>query len=258
MARSKIAAFARKRPPYFWWILGHALALCFCVLSWILTLDVFRHPERPRYFAILKKIGRAPEPQAFTALEAPEGDSIRPETIYRNYALYSLPANQKKLTKLNTRYLRSYLQNYADTDKPIYIEGNFKVLQVRPLEPSDILFPGFVVRAQAFVLSDKARAAGPYPVLIEYIFPTTHKSAFTWYKPGKELNVKKIPHCASILHVSHLGTTDEPIINLTVVPLSYSDHEVDEGRQISLASPTKLNLTAAFPLFSNQAPEEME
>lgn len=258
MARSKIATFARRRPPYFWWILAHALALCFCVLSWILTLDVFRHPERPRYYEILKKIGREPVPQVVTALEAPQGDSIGPEKIYRNYALYALPANQKKLTKLNTRHLRSYLQNYAETDKPIYIEGYFKVLQVRPLETSDIIFPGFVVRAQAFVLSDKARAPGPYPVLIEYIFPTNNKAAFTWCKPGTELKVKKIPHCAGILHVSHLGTTDEPIINLTVMPLAYGDCEIGENHTLTLEPPTKLNLAAKLPLFPNVVPPSVE
>lgn len=258
MARSKIAAFARKRPPYFWWILGHALAVCFCVLSWILTLDVFRHPERPQYYSILQKIGREPKPQAFTALEAPAGDSIRPEKIYRNYALYAQPANQKKLVKLNTRYLRAYLQNYIDEDKPVYIEGDYTILQVRPLEPTDILYPGFVVRAQAFVLSEKAKAPGPYPVLIEYIFPCTNKAAFSWCKPGTRMPVKKIPNCAAILNVSHLGSVDEPIINLTVVPLAYGECEIGETRKIDLVAPEKLNLSATLPMFSAALPGSAE
>ena len=54
MAKSKIATFASKRPPYFWWVLGHALAACLCALSWILSLQIFNHPERQQNYAILK------------------------------------------------------------------------------------------------------------------------------------------------------------------------------------------------------------
>lgn len=255
MAKSKIAVFASKRPPYFWWILAHALAVCLCALSWILSLQIFNHPERPQNYAILKKIGRAPEPVAFSALDAPAGDSLPPKTIYKNYAAYSAPENAKKLSKLNTRLLRGYLQNYTEELKPTYIEGDFRVLQVKPLGATDLLYPGFVVRAQAFIQSDQSGEPGPYPVLIEYIYPCENKASFSWLKPGNRLTVQKIPDCVSILHVSMLGTSDEPIINLTVVPLSYAEVSIGDNRRLSLSPPQKINLAAALPLFPNAVPE---
>lgn len=254
MARSKIAEFARKRPPYFWWILAHALAICFSTVSWILSLFIFNNPELPQNYNILKKIGRAPVPQSFTALDAPQGESIRPETIYRNYALYALPTNRKKLTKTNSRLLRAYLQSYTEDEKPTYIEGNYRILQIRPLVETDILFPGFSIRAQALVQPDKLRPPGPYPVLIEYLYPCDNKAAFTWFKPGDLLNIQKIPNCATILHLSHLGTVDEPIINLTVAPVAYGDYKIGENRTLSISPPTKLNLSATMPLFSEALP----
>ena len=49
-----------KRPPYFWWALANALALCFAVVSWMVCLHVFGNPEIPRNYEILRKIGRLP------------------------------------------------------------------------------------------------------------------------------------------------------------------------------------------------------
>ena len=249
MARSKIKAFARKRPPYFWWLLAHALALCFCALSWILTTYIFDNPELPKNYALLKKIGQAPLPEAFTALKAPEGDSLQPQELYRQYALFAVPDNADKLRKRNSRLLRSYLQSYGESIKPTYIEGNYRVMQVRPLTRDDILFPGFVIRAQALVQPEKNREAGPYPVIIEYIFPSDNKAAFTWFKPGDLMKVQKIPDCVAILHISHLGTDDEPMINLTVTPIAYGDYKIGTGRILSINAPTEINLPGKFPLF---------
>ena len=256
MAKSKIATFASKRPPYFWWILAHALAVCLCALSWILSLQIFNHPERPQNYTILKKLGRAPEPIEFCALEAPAGDSLLPNAIYKNYAAYAAPENAKKLTKLNVRLLRAYLQNYTEELKPVYIEGDYRVLQVKPLQNTDLMYPGFAIRAQAFIQSDNLGNAGPYPVIIEYICPCENMASFTWAKPGNSLRVQKIPHCASILNVSLLGTSDEPIINLTVVSLTYNDVVIGESRQVDLAAPKKINLAGRLPLFPNSITEQ--
>jgi len=255
MAKSKIAVFASKRPPYFWWILAHALAVCLCALSWILSLQIFNHPERPQNYAILKKIGLAPEPIAFNALDAPAGDSLPPKTIYKNFAPYAAPENAKRLSKLNTRFLRAYLQNYSEEQKPTYIEGDYRVLQVKPLVATDLVYPGFVIRAQAFVQSDNLGNSGPYPVIIEYICPCENMASFTWAKPGNSFPIQKVLHCASIINVSMLGTSDEPIINLTVMPITYNDVSIGESRLVNLSAPKKINLTAALPLFPNAVPE---
>jgi hypothetical protein len=255
MARSKIAEFARKRPPYFWWILAHALALCFCAISWILTTYIFENPELPKNYALLKKIGQAPTPQPFTVLKAPEGESLRPEAIYRQFAAYAAPENDAKLHKINSLLLRSYLQSYKDSIKPTYIEGTYRILQIRPLSAADLLSPGFVIRAQALVQPEKDRPASAYPVIIESIFPCDNKAAFTWFKPGDLLRMQKVPDCMAILHISMLGTTDEPMVNLTLAPIAYSEYKIGESRVVSTTPPVNVNLQAGFPMFAPMAPK---
>lgn len=255
MARSKIAELARKRPPYFWWVLAHALALCFCALSWILTTYIFENPELPKNYALLKKIGQAPTPQPFTVLKAPEGESLRPEAIYRQFAAYAAPENDAKLRKKNSLLLRSYLQGYKDTIKPTYIEGTYRIMQIRPLTNADLLSPGFVIRAQAQVQPEKDRPASPYPVIIESIFPCDQKAAFTWFKPGDLLRVQKIPDCMAVLHISLLGTQDEPMVNLTVAPIAYSEYKIGDSRVVSITPPVNFNLQAGLPLFAPMAPK---
>jgi hypothetical protein len=245
----------RKRPPYFWWILGHALALCACAISWIVTNYVFNNPELPRNYAMLKKIGQAPVPELLPVLKAPAGDALKPEQIYARYTALSEPSQAAKLTKMNSRAMRSYLKGYAAGTKVPYIEGTYRVLSVRPLTRSDLFSPGFVVRAQAWVQPSLQHPAGPYPVLIEYMFPCENRAAFTWFKPGDIMRIQKIPNCTAILHISHLGPADEPIINLTVVPLSDQEYAIGESRVVTVSPPANLNLQAKMPLFDAPPPK---
>jgi hypothetical protein len=53
-----------------------------------------------------------------------------------------------------------------------------------------------------------------------------------------------------------LGTSDEPIINLTVVSLTYNDVVIGESRQVDLAAPKKINLAGRLPLFPNSITEQ--
>lgn len=254
MQRSKKNILTRKRPPYFWWILAHALALCFCILSWILTTYIFDNPELPKNYAILKKVGQAPLPLPLTALKAPEGEVLSPQALYREFVPFLQPDNASRLSKRNSRLLRAYLQTYSESLKPTYIEGNYRVLQIRPLTKDDVLTKGFAVRAQALVQPDKDREPGPYPVVIEYIFPCEQKAAFTWFKPGDLMKIQKTPNCVAVLHIGHTGSDDEPVINLTVVPIVYGDLQIGTGRIISITPPSNVNLLGKFPLFQGAVP----
>ncbi len=245
----------KSRPPYFWWTLAHGLALCFCALSWLITLYIFQNPELPHNYSILRAIHCAPKLPIFTALEAPTGSSMRPELLYRHFAAYAGKENANKLKMLNQHLMRAYIQNYEEAEKPRYLEGDYRVLQTRALTPQDFIYPGIVVRAHALVQPDKLRPPGPYPVLVEYVFPCDQKAALTWFKPGDIMNVQKIPNCATVLHVSHLGTVDEPIVNITVMPLVYGEYRIGEQRVLQLMPPEALNLKGKFPLMQGDLPD---
>jgi hypothetical protein len=256
MLTSSISKETPRRPAYFWWILAHALVICFCALSWFITLHVFKYPENAQNYRILKKIGRNPVPFSFTAFDAPAGETLRPETIYRKYAPFADKSMASKLQKTNKFFLRSYLQNYLESNKPIYVEGNYSILEIRPLTLQDLFYPGFAIRAQALVQPDKLKPAAPYPVYIEYLYPSDSKIAFTWFKPGDLLTIQKIPNCASIINVAHLGTVSEPIINLTLVPIAYNDYKIGKIKVLTIRAPTDFNLDAKLPVFHGEMTDD--
>jgi hypothetical protein len=65
------------------------------------------------------------------------------------------------------------------------------------------------------------------------------------------MRIQKIPNCTAILHISHIGPADDPIINLTVVPLSDQEYAIGDSRVVTVTSPENLNLQAKMPLFDS-------
>lgn len=236
-----------RRPAYFWWLLANALAACFAVLSWFVCLNVFGNPEVPRNYQILKKLGRAPELQKYTLNEIPNGNAFAPRELYRQFFGYS----DERLAKLNSLLLRNYLTNF---DMPLlitYIEGEYEVDAARALAPGDFFHPGIAVRAQALVKPDDFTKPMPYPVVIEYLFPTKEDEAAGGFKPGDILEVKKSPNCAVVVHVSKVTRDDQPCLLLTVIPVLYEKYRLGAKRSFMIEPPETLHPEAGFPVFAD-------
>lgn len=237
---------APRRPPYFWWLLANGLALCFAVLSWVGCLYVFRNPEIPRNYEFLGKIGRLPELKRFTVLDVPNGNTIDPKQAYKQYI--NLPAED--LAALNSRLIRNYITNF---DQPLlltYIEGDYEVVESRPLDGSDFIPSGIAVRARAMVKPDEFTAPAPYPVVIEYLFPTDNGSMAGKFRPGDLLAVRKSPNCAAVLHVARITDGDETKVCLTVVPIAYGPYRMGEGPGLTIEPPGKVNPGVGLPVFA--------
>lgn len=232
-----------RSPSWFWWLLANALAACFAVLSWVGCLWLFQHPEEPTNYRLLKKLGRAPEIQRFTALDAPPGNSAQPPSLYRRF--FSLTPDET--TALNRQFLRNYLGNLTKPTLVTYIEGDFRVLRARPLGNADLFHPGFVVRAQALVKPREDRTAAPYPLLVDYLFPADHPEAVHWFSPGDLFTIRKVPNCAAVLHAARFDEGDEPALCLTVVPVACGEYEAGTGRKFTIEPPSGLNPAAQFP-----------
>jgi len=235
------------RPAYFWWLLANALALCFAVLSWFVCLNVFGNPEVARNYQILKKLGRAPVLKEYTLNEIPNGNAFAPKELYRQYFGYSEP----EIAKLNSLLLRNYLTNF---DRPLlltYIEGNYQVDTARKLGPGDFFHPGIVVLAQALVKPDDFTKPMPYPVLIEYLFPTREDDAANGFKPGDILEVKKSPNCAVVVHVAKVTHDDQTSLLLTVIPILYEKYQLGAKRSFMIEPPGTLHPEAGFPVFKD-------
>lgn len=236
---------APSRPAYFWWLLANGLAMCFAVVSWVICLHVFGHPENPRNYEIMRKLKRLPELKRYGMLEAPSAASLGPKELYRKFFSFEGAAQKR----LNEALLRNYLVNF---ERPLllnYVEGNYRVEAVRSLAEKDFFQPGFAVRARALVKPDEFTDEAPYPVLIEYLYPTVNQEAFSWFKPGDLLSVAKVPNCAVVLHVTKVTEDDEQVLCVTVVPIVYSDYQVGPERSFSIEPPDRFKPGAAFPLF---------
>jgi len=236
-----------RRPPYFWWLLANALALCFAIISWALCLHIFGHPEIPRNYEFLEKIGRAPVLKNYTVLDVPNATAFDPRELYRRFFALDEPDRDR----LNAVLLRNYLTNFERPLMLTYIQGDYRVEQVRVLDENDFIEHGFAVRARAMVKPDDFTEAAPYPVVIEYLFPTLRVEMADAFHAGDMLEVRKSPNCAAILHISRVIDDDEPVVLLTVVPIAYGPYRMDEDNTLDIKVPQRLNPGAPFPLFRN-------
>lgn len=233
------------RPAYFWWLLANALALCFAIISWAVCLHVFGNPEMPRNYEILGKIGRLPVLKRYTVLDVPNGDSLGPKELYRRYFGYT----EEQRTRANTLLMRNYLMNFERPLLLTYVEGDYQVRDSRKLGTADFLEPGIAIRAQALVKPDDFTQPLPYPVFIEYVFPTAESGIVDSFKPGDILGVRKSPNCAAVVHIDKFTHDDEPALLLTVIPIAYGPYQVGDGKSWLIEPPARLRPAAGFPIF---------
>lgn len=244
MARAAPAR-RRRRGHYYWWTLANVLAACAAVLSWLLCLHIFGHPEIPRNYEILKQLGLQKPPVGFDLQQAPPGDAADPRSLYRRYAELGDDARDR----LNRALMRNYLTGLEEGGLIQYIEGDFEVTGTRRLDGDDLFHPGFAVRARAMVRPDEFTEAAPWPVTIDYLFPTRNSVAEAWFAPGDRLEISKVPNCAMLMHVSRGDGGDTPVVRLAVVPIAMGRYQVGSQRSFTIAAPENLNPAARFPVF---------
>lgn len=240
---------ADRRPPWFWWLLVLILSSCFAILSWSLCISIFNHPEVPRNYEILRKLGRLPEPKAYTSQTAPEHPSGSAPVLRKSYLEFS----DQELATVNTSLLHSYLTNFREATFCTYLEGNYKVLATRKLTRGDIITEGFAVQLRAYTQPDEYTELSPYPVVAEIIFPTPYADSYQGFHTGDMLDLGITPHFASLLHVEKAAVKDDDtIVVVTAVSLAAKLRPPHEG-PFDLVPPKQLNLGAAFPLFPVEA-----
>jgi hypothetical protein len=225
-------------------LLANLLALCFAVVSWYACLHVFGNPEIPRNYEILRSLGRLPELSRYTVLTVPNGNLLDSKGLYSKF----FPLKGPNLERFNARLLRNYLTNFERPLALTYIEGEYQVEKVRSLKKSDFITEGFVVRARALVKPDDFSKAVSYPVMIEYVFPTTNRDAAKEFSPGDVLSIRKSPNCAAIVHSGHVMEADEPVLCLTVIPIAYGPYRIGENTMFHIDPPKEVRPAAGFPM----------
>jgi hypothetical protein len=233
------------KPAYFWWLLANLLALCFALVSWFVCLYIFRNPEVPQNYEILRKLKRAPELKRYVVLDVPNGTARGPQELYKRF----FGGSPEERARVNGLLMRNYLTNF---EKPLlltYIEGRYQIDEVRALDENDFFSPGVVIRAQALVKPDEFTADSPYPVVIEYVFPTVDEAAVRKFKTGDILEVSKSPNCAAVVHVDKARKDDDDVLLLTVIPIAYGPYQIGKSSSFNIEPPTELRPAAGFPVF---------
>jgi hypothetical protein len=238
-SRGPYAKPAQTLPPargdagLFWWTIAIFLLLALTTFSWLGSLYIFRHPEKPRNYRVLSKFQKLPKLNKFTERTVPQGKFHEADEIYKKY----IGLTPEDLDVQNDLFKRSYIRNYDDAP-PVYVRGKYRIYKVEDLNETHPFQSGLVVRAKSTDLPN---------VSIEFVFPmeSLPRERLSY---GDDLMLDTNESFASVLHISSLP---ESSLCLTVVPLTYNYFSVNPGdarRYTVLSPPQTLNMDAPWPV----------
>ncbi len=230
-------------PKILWWIIAMLVAAIFSIFTWAGCFYLFNFPEKPGNYRFLNKIGFVGDIERFTPLTAPTAREASPQYLFE--AFYDLPADQK--AQINNTLIRGYITNYDKIPVFRYLSGEFRIISVRPLKQTDLLYPGLLVKARAFIKSGENELSSPYPLYIDYLIPTAAQGAQHYFQEGDLMTLEKAKHCATLLHATMEGATEDPTLRCTVVPLAYNIYRTPDRQEIPLSPPQLITLTAPLP-----------
>lgn len=229
----------------FWWTIAISLLVGTAVFSWIFSIYVFTHPEKPFSYGFLEKMHRLDELKQFDEKTVPSGRSYNPKELYQKF--YAL--SDGNLKDNNSLLRRNYITNYKNKDeRPFFVSGRFRVVHARPLTSNDVITTGMVARAVALNEDDKEFRN----VIVEYVLPTIAAATpDQQFAAGDIIDIdsrrKKRRLYSSVINVDRMN---EDVLVFTVIPLLYGEHTVDASKGVTLtaAPPNRLNLKAPLPI----------
>ena len=238
-----------RRPAWFWWALANLLALCFAVTSWTLAMEIFGRPDVPHNYRLLLKMNRAPDFKAYSPKGAPEGRLFTPPEIYG----WFFDMGDKGHARLNTLYRRNFMRNFDEPMAVTYVEGDFEVLATRPFGKEDFLPEGFAIRSRAMVRPDDFSPEAPYPVVVEVMVPTSDEAAAKRFEAGSRFSLSRAPNLWVVMHVGRYSQEDEPVVQVTVMPIGYGSLKAPSGRPVPLEVPEWVRPEGPLPLFDPES-----
>jgi hypothetical protein len=215
----------------FWWTIVITLMMGLATFCWFFSIMVFQHPEKPLNYKVLAKLDKLPVIRKFSIYSVPDGTAKAPRELLASY--YSYTPEQLHVT--NDILKRAYIRNYDKQDPPIYLSGQFEVLEVRQLGEGDVMQEGWVVRTRASDLED---------VDVEVLMPGL-QSGMPPFEVGDVVTLDKRATFAALVHVERMG---EDRVCGTVIPLVYSGFKTHAGDVLSMAPPRELHLEAGWPV----------
>jgi hypothetical protein len=239
--REEPATVARSKDNLFIWTVFLLVLVGVAFACWLGSFYVFGHPEEPRPYSILKKLGKLPPPGRFQVTKAPAGEFLDAQRLFERYSKFTA----LQLERENQIYLRNYIKNYSETKKLVpYIIGKYVILKVYELHESDFFTTGVVALTQSVDFPQ---------VLVELIYtaPVENVSDLkAMLRPGVEVRLDRTLDLSAVVHVARAV---DGRVQLSVVPLLYGQYRLKEGAgEFSLEPPVQLKVASGLPLIRNE------
>lgn len=235
----------RGRDNLFLWTVFILLLVGLAFGCWLGSFYVFGHPEQPRPYRLLKKLGKIDAPKRFEVTQAPQGDFLSPQRAFDRYSIMS----RLELERENAELLRNYIKNYRETKKKVvYLTGRYEILNSYELQKSDLFQVGVVALAQSIDTPQ---------VLVEHVYPAPVQKVpalRTMLQTGLDLKMERTLDLGAVIHVER---TFDGRLQFTVVPLLYGTYALKQGvGTFSLEPPLDLNIGAGVPILKGKTLQE--
>lgn len=204
---------------------------------WLGSFYIFGHPENPRAYRLLQKLGKIPPPARFAVTKAPPGEFLEAQRVFERYSKYT----SLQLRRENELLFRNYLRNYSETKKLVpYLTGKYVVLRSYELQKNDLFNSGVVVLTQS----------ADFPQLLaEIVYPSARENIpdlLSILQPGLEIRLQRTLDLSAVVQVCHAL---DGRLQVSVVPLLYGSYALKNGvGTFALEPPSSLNVAAGFPL----------
>jgi len=233
------------RDNLFLWTVFILLLIGGAFACWLGSFYIFGHPENPRSYRILKKMGKIDAPQRFEVTAAPQGEFLDPQKLFERYARFT----RLELENENGELIRNYLRNYRETKRlATYCTGKFVILKSYELTKADFFESGVVALAEA---SDFPQ------VLIEHVYTANARdvpSLMALLQTGAPVRMFRSEDLSAVVHVERIG---DGRMQFTVVPLLYGSYGLTSGPgQFSLEPPAELNMEPGLPVIRSAQVKE--
>lgn len=226
-----------RRDNLFVWTVFLLVLAALVFACWLGSFYVFGHPENPKAYRLLQKLGKISPPSRFAVTKAPPGEFLEAQRIFERYSKYT----SLQMIRENELLFRNYLRNYGETKKLVpYLVGKYVILRSYELQRNDVFSSGVVVLTQS----------ADFPQLLaEIVYPAAKENVpdlLSILQPGLEVRLQRTMDLSAVIQVCHAL---DGRLQVSVVPLLYGSYALKNGvGTFSLEPPASLNIAAGFPL----------
>ncbi|MFO1437406.1 MAG: hypothetical protein U1F81_03730 [Verrucomicrobiaceae bacterium] len=196
---------------------------------------VFSHPEKPFNYRVLAKFDKLDPIRPFSKYSVPGGKFLPSRELLAEFFAFS----HEQLAVKNDLLKRAYIRNYKQ-EQPIYVTGDYQVINSRPLASNDVITEGWVIRARSVELED---------VDVEIVLPGLKEKADP-YQAGDKITLDKKNTFAAALHVQKF---DHDRLCVTLMPITYQGLGAKDGKALKMNPPSLLNMEAYWPISHDPA-----